>query len=88
MYEVTKEMLHKHHACQGRYKVLISAYPGQEEFSLKQILYSNGIQDAVWALRCLEDDKHEILFYAAYEAAPFSVHVWKKAREIFIKRFC
>ena len=55
-------------ACEDRYKILLKnlgkTKADDEEITIRQILISNGIQDAIWALRAVEGKDKEIRLFA------------------------
>jgi len=46
----------------------------EQEISIKEILKSNGIKDAVWALRCI-DDKNTVMLFCA-DVAESVLHIF------------
>ncbi len=82
MSSTTLKRLKEHNACVDRYKHLLD-YLGKtkadnEELPLAIILKSNGIEDAIWALRTLKDCDKEIRLFAADCAGHVLKHFEKK----------
>ena len=60
MLTTTFKLLRKHDACKDRYKVLRKALKGRKDnkpITLIEILDSNGLADAIWALRAVPDEQ-------------------------------
>ena len=59
MLTTTFKLLRVHHACTDRYAVLRNAYKrgDNEPITLVEILDSNGLEDALWALRAVPDEQ-------------------------------
>ena len=60
MLTTTFHLLRKHHACKDRYAVLREALRGRgddEPITMIEILDSNGLDDALWALRAVPDEQ-------------------------------
>jgi uncharacterized iron-regulated membrane protein len=67
--KTTLKKIKKHSACEDRYKVLLK-YLGKtkaddEPLPMSVILKSNGLDDAIWALRTLRGCDKEIRLFAA-----------------------
>jgi hypothetical protein len=76
MYKITLQDAKKMRACRSGIEKALKAYPDQTEISLRQLLDSNGIEDAVWALRCIDDKNTELLFRV--DIASLVVPVYEK----------
>ena len=60
MLTTTFKLLRKHGACKDRYTVLRKALRGRkdnEPITLVEIIDSNGLRDALWALRAVPDEQ-------------------------------
>ena len=60
MLTTTFHLLRKHNACKDRYTVLREALRGRgddEPITMIEILDSNGLRDALWALRAVPDEQ-------------------------------
>ena len=78
----TLNLLHKAEACTARYKVLRAAlgvdYPMDAEISLRTILETNGINDALWALRATAEDCKKVARLMSADFAELSLPFWMK----------
>jgi hypothetical protein len=78
----TLNLLHKVAVCQARYKVLVSAlgidYLKDQEISLLTILETNGINDALWALRATTQDCEKVARLMAADFAELALPEWLK----------
>ena len=76
----TLALLHKHEACQSRYKVLLAAlgtdYPQDKPIELLTILEINGIEDAIWALCATVEDCEKSARLMATDFAELSLPNW------------
>ena len=77
MLTTTKGQLRDHHACEERYAFLCTWAPSGDEdpIPLEHILQHNGPDDAIWALRALDDDGGLTGWVARWCAAQV-VHLW------------
>ena len=60
MFTTTFKLLRGHHACKDRYAVLRESLRGRgddEPITMIEILDSNGLADALWALRAVPDEQ-------------------------------
>ena len=60
MLTTTFKLLRGHHACKDRYAVLRKALKGRrdnEPIGIVEVLDSNGLADALWALRAVPDEQ-------------------------------
>jgi len=60
MFTTTFKLLRGHHACKDRYAVLRESLRGRgddEPITMIEILDSNGLDDALWALRAVPDEQ-------------------------------
>lgn len=68
MIYTTLNKIKAHCPCQGGWEKLLSSLgktePDDEELSFKTILGSNGVADAIWALRTIEGHDKEIRLFA------------------------
>ena len=66
----TLKLLREHHACQPRYDHLVAAlgngWQDDAPIPLERILDTNGLDDALWALRTLPDEQRRTI-NAAYD---------------------
>ena len=78
----TLNLLHKAEACTARYKVLRATlganYPIDAEISLLTILETNGIDDALWALRATAEDCEKVARLMAADFAEAAFVEWHK----------
>ena len=78
----TLNLLHKASACTSRYKVLITAlgtdYPADKPIDLLRILETNGLDDALWALRATEQNCDKIARLMTADFAEQVLPIWKK----------
>lgn len=68
-------------ACTERYKVLLTALgkteSDDEELTILKIIETNGIQDAIWALRTVEGKDKELRLFAA-DCAEMVLPIYEK----------
>ncbi|MCP4255052.1 MAG: hypothetical protein GY775_16920 [Candidatus Scalindua sp.] len=65
--KTTFEKIKEFNPCPDGWRKLIECHSPSclsEEISVKEILESNGIKDAVWSLRCVDDQDSVLLFCA------------------------
>ena len=78
----TLNLLHKASACTSRYKVLITAlgtdYPADKPIDLLRILETNGLDDALWALRATEQNCDKIARLMTADFAEQVLPFWQK----------
>jgi hypothetical protein len=70
MITITLEQIRKHNSCQEGWEQLLK-FQGKtkadnEPFPFSSLLESNGLNDALWALRCLDDPKLAQLLAIAF----------------------
>ena len=77
MLTTTRGRLGANDACEDRYAFLCTWAPEGDEapIPLEDILENNGIEDAIWALRALDDDGGLARWFARWCAAQV-VHLW------------
>lgn len=78
--KTTFETIKKFKPCVDGWTKLLAYYkPGTltEEVTISEVVKSNGIKDAVWALRCVDDKKTVMLFCA--DVAESVLHIFTKA---------
>ena len=78
----TLNLLHKAKACTARYEVLLATlganYPMDAEISLLTILETNGIDDALWALRATAEDCEKVARLMVADFAESALANWTK----------
>ena len=81
----TLNKIKAHSPCEGGWRTLLKALgktkADEEPVSMAFILQSNGLDDALWALRCLEDADREIRLFAV-EVAREVQHLMADARSL------
>lgn len=69
MITITLNQIRKHHPCGSGWKTLLKhlgkTKADDEAFPFSTIIESNGLDDAIWALRCLDDQAPARLFAVA-----------------------
>lgn len=78
----TFKKLREHNACRGMYEHLRKALPrgDDEPITLLEILDSNGLDDALWALRACENAKRFARLFAC-DCAEYTLHLTGEYRD-------
>jgi hypothetical protein len=79
--KTTFSRIRENEPCTSGWRELVEYYNPEDykqEISIEQILKSNGIKDAVWALRCIDDENSVLLFCA--DVAESVLDIFEKER--------
>lgn len=83
--ETTFEKIKEHLPCEDGWRKLLGYYNPtslKEKITIEEIIKSNGIKDAVWALRCIENKEQskKVYFFCA-DVAESVLHIFENKYE-------